>query len=131
MATRGTSGGLGGAVRQVAEHATAIAKLEAKLALGEVARKAKALGLGAGLLAGAGLFGLLALVCGLAGGIAALALVLPVWAAILVVGGGLLLLSGLLGLVGLGLLKRGVPPVPEQAIHEARLTTEALKNGRH
>jgi hypothetical protein len=48
-----------------------------------------------------------------------------------IVMGGLLLLAGPLGVVGLVLLKRGTPPIPEQAIEEARLTTEALKNGRH
>ena len=131
MATRSTSNGLGDAVRQVAEHATTIAKLEARLAVREVVRKAKSLGLGAGLLAGAGIFAWFGLMCGIAAAIAAVALVWPVWASVLVIGGGLFLLSALLGIVGLGLLKRGTPPVPEQAIHEARLTTEALKNGHH
>jgi hypothetical protein len=27
-------------------------------------------------------------------------------------------------------IKKGTPPVPEQAIREAKLTTNALKNGR-
>ena len=42
----------------------------------------------------------------------------------------LVLLAALLGGIGLGLLRRGTP-VPELAIREAKLTTEALKsNGR-
>jgi hypothetical protein len=32
-----------------------------------------------------------------------------------------------LGLVGLAALKKGSPPVPKQAIREAKLTTEALR----
>jgi hypothetical protein len=35
-------------------------------------------------------------------------------------------------LIGLGAIKQGTPPVPEQALEEARLTTEALRsNGSH
>jgi hypothetical protein len=41
---------------------------------------------------------------------------------------GLGALAGLLGFLALGLLKKGSPPVPEQAIYEAKLTTEALKS---
>jgi Putative Actinobacterial Holin-X, holin superfamily III len=77
-----------------------------------------------------GLFGLLALTILVAAGIAAVALVLPVWASLLAVGGGLFLLAGLLLAIGVALIKRGAPPVPEQAIREAKLTTEALRNGR-
>jgi hypothetical protein len=117
--------------RSISRRTSALVRLEIDLALREVRRKALALGIGAALLAAAGLLGLLMLVTGLAAAIAAIALVLPVWAAILVVSGGLFLLSTLLGVVGLGLVKRGAPPVPEQALEEARLTREVLQNGRH
>jgi hypothetical protein len=39
----------------------------------------------------------------------------------------LFVLTGLLGLLARGAIKKGTPPVPEQAIEEAKLTTEALK----
>ena len=45
--------------------------------------------------------------------------------------GSLFLLVALLALVGLRLVSKGTPPVPEQAIAEAKLTTEAHKNGKH
>ena len=48
----------------------------------------------------------------------ALALVIPVWAAILAVAFASLLLAGALGAVAVGALRRGGPPVPEQAIRE-------------
>jgi hypothetical protein len=36
-----------------------------------------------------------------------------------------------LGLLALGKIRKGTPPVPEEAIREAKLTSEALKaNGR-
>jgi putative superfamily III holin-X len=62
---------------------------------------------------------------------AALALVMPTWAALLVVAGILLLQALLFAFLALNRIKKGTPPVPEQAIQEAKLTTEALKsNGR-
>ena len=89
------------------------------------------IGIAAGI--GAALFGLLGLLLLIGGAVAGVATALPVWAALLVVAGGVLLLSMLLGLVALGRLVRATPPVPELAIEEARLTTEALRsgNGRH
>lgn len=119
------------ATRRVTEHAGAIARLEAQLALSEVKRKATKLAGSIVLLVGAGVFGGIAFLLAIGAGVAAVTIVLPVWASLLVVMGFLLLLAGPLGLVGLILLKRGAPPIPEQAIEEARLTTEALKNGRH
>jgi tetrahydromethanopterin S-methyltransferase subunit C len=121
---------VGTAAKQVAEHASTLARLELELALLEVKRKVAALGIGIGLTAGAGVLGLFALGFGLAAAAAALALVVPTWAALLIVFGTLVLVSLILLLVGLRAIRAGAPPVPEQAIREARLTTEALRNGR-
>ena len=53
------------------------------------------------------------------------------WAALLIVFGALLLVSLVLGSSRLRAIKKGTPPVPEQAVAEAKLTTEAIKaNGR-
>ena len=41
--------------------------------------------------------------------------------------GFLLLLAGILALIGVSRVKKSSPPVPEQAILEAKLTQEALK----
>jgi Putative Actinobacterial Holin-X, holin superfamily III len=126
----GEKRGLGAAAKLVSERASSIVRLELQLAAAELKTKVVALGLGIALLVGAGLFGFFALGFGLATVAAALATVLSTWLALLVVTGGLLLLAGLLALLGLGRLRKGTPPVPEQAIEEAKLTTEALKNGR-
>ena len=122
--------GLTGAARRVSEHARSIVQLEIRLALSEVKRKAAALAAGIGLVAAAAVLGLLALVFGLAAATAGIATALPVWLALLVMFGGLLVLAGVLGGIGVGLLGKGAKPVPEKAIEEARLTTEALRNGR-
>ena len=50
------------------------------------------------------------------------------WVALLVTTGILFLLAGLLGVLGLAKIRKGTPPLPEQAIREAKLTTEALKS---
>ena len=130
MPTQEAEHGVGTAAKQVAEHASSLARLELELALLEVKRKVAALGIGIGMSVAAGIFGLFALGFGLAAGAAALALVLPTWAALLIVFGILALLAVVLLLVGLSAIKKGAPPVPEQAIREAKLTTEAIRNGR-
>jgi hypothetical protein len=124
--------GVGPAAKEVAEHASTLARLELELAALELKRKVAALGVGIGLVASAGVFLLFALGFGLAAGAAALALVVSTWAALLIVFGALVLFSLLLVLIGLSAIKKGTPPVPEQALEEARLTTQALRsNGSH
>ena len=125
------SQGLGVAVKQVAEHTSAIVRLELELATLELKRKVTSLGLGIGFALGAAVM-LVFMVGFLYATIAAaLALTMPWWAALLVVTGILLLQVAALALLALNRIKKGAPPVPEQAIREAKLTTEALKsNGR-
>ncbi|MGH3051691.1 MAG: phage holin family protein [Gaiellaceae bacterium] len=132
MPTRETeSPGVGAAAKQVAEHASTLARLEVELASLELKSKVAALGIGAGLTIAAGVFALFALGFGLAAAAVALAIVLDAWLALLLVFAGLLLLTGVLALIGLNMLKRGTPPVPKQAIEEAKRTQEALRNGAH
>jgi Putative Actinobacterial Holin-X, holin superfamily III len=132
MPTRETeSPGVGAAAKQVAEHASTLARLEVELATLEVKSKVAALGIGAGLTIAAAVIALFALGFGLAAGAVALAIVLDAWLALLLVFAGLLLLAGALVLIGVNMFKRGTPPVPKQAIEEAKRTQEALRNGAH
>lgn len=123
--------GLGAAAKLVSERASSIVRLELQLAAAEVKKKVVALGLGIALLVAAALFGLFALAFALATVAAALATIVSTWLALLIVTGGLFLLVGLLALLGLRSVRKGTPPVPTQAIAEAKLTTEALRNGKH
>jgi uncharacterized membrane protein YqjE len=120
--------GLGAAAKQVAEHASSIARLELELASLELKKKIAALGLGIGLLVGA----LLVLFYGLgfmfATIAAAFATFLPFWLSLLIVTLFLFAVAGVLAFVGIKKVQRGTPPVPEQAIDEAKLTTQALKS---
>ena len=121
--------GLSGATKRVADHARSFVRLELQLAAAEMKKRIAALGLGIALTAGAAVFALTALAFGLAAATAGIATALPVWLSLLIMFGGLLLLAMTLGGVGAALLKKGAKPVPEQAIEEARLTTEAIRNG--
>jgi membrane protein implicated in regulation of membrane protease activity len=132
MPTReGERTGLGGAAKLVADKVSSIVRLELALAAAELKKKLLALGLGIALLVGAALFGVFAFFFALATIAAALATVFSTWLALLIVTGGLFVLVGVLAVLGVRRISKGTPPVPEQAIAEARLTTEALKNGRH
>jgi len=129
MPTRETeaNAGVGPAAKQVAEHASSLARLELELALLELKRKAAALGIGIGLGFGALLFVLFATGFAFATIAAALATAVSTWLALLITTGILFGLAGVLAVVGVVLIQKG-RPVPEQAIEEARRTTEALKS---
>jgi hypothetical protein len=116
------------AARNVAEHASSVAKLELRLASLELKKKVGSFAVGIGLGAAAALLAFFMLAFGLATVAAALATFLSWWLALLIVTVALLLVSGLLGLLALGAIKKGSPPLPEQAIQEAKLTSAALKS---
>jgi hypothetical protein len=126
--TETDSPGLGTAAKLVAEKASTIARLELELASIELKKKVAAIGVGLGLGIGALLVLVYALGFLFATIAAGLAEFLATWLALLIVGVGLLLTAGILGLFAVRSLKQGTPPVPEQAIDEAKLTTQALKS---
>jgi hypothetical protein len=120
--------GVGSAARDVAEHASALARLELELATLEMRRKAGALGAGVGLSVAAGVFGVFAVGFLLATVAAALATVMPWWLALLIVSLVLAAGAGLAALLAVSLFRRATPPLPEQAIEEARRTTGVLRS---
>jgi uncharacterized membrane protein YqjE len=129
--TERESPGLGSAAKEFAERASTLVRLELELAALELKRKTSHLAKGI-------IFGLVAAVLmvfalgfGLATIAAAIATALSTWLALLIVTGGIVLVAGLLGMLALRSLKKGTPPVPEQALREAKLTTEALKHDGH
>ena len=124
--------GLGATAKGVAEHASTLVRLELELAALELKRKASQLGIGIGLALGAAVLLVFALGFGLATIAAGIATALPWWASLLIVTAGILVVAAILGALGARLINKGTPPVREQAITEAKLTSEALKsNGRN
>jgi 4-amino-4-deoxy-L-arabinose transferase-like glycosyltransferase len=116
------------AARNVAEHASSVARLELELATLELKKKVSSLGVGIGLGVGAGLFALFMLGFAFSTIAAALATFLPWWLSLLIVTAVLALLAAILGSLSLARIRKGTPPVPEQAIREAKLTTAAIKS---
>ena len=122
------SASLGATAKLVAERASTLARLELELAALELKRKASSLAVGIGLAAGAALFLLYALGFGFAAAAAGIATALPWWSALLIVFGLLFVIALILGAVAAMMFNRATPPVPEQAIQEAKLTQEALRS---
>lgn len=114
----------------VAEIPTLVRDLverEIQLIKTELIEKLRALGIGAGLIAGAlavlgAMFGVL-----LTAAILALSLVMPGWAAALLVAGVLLIIAVILGLIGYRVLKGGIPPLPTESIDSLRRDLRAIK----
>jgi hypothetical protein len=125
--TEQQTNGVGVAAKSVAEHASALARLEIELASLEVKKKVTKLTLGIGLAVGAAIFALLGLGFAFATVAAAFDTFLSTWLSLLIVSAGLVVLTALLAVLASVEIRRGAPPVPEQAIREAKLTTEALR----
>jgi uncharacterized membrane protein YqjE len=123
--------GFGATAKNVAEHASALVRLELELAALEIKRKLGSLAVGIGLGLAAAVLLVFALGFGLASAAAAIATATSTWVALLIVTGGIVLLALVLGALALRAIKKGTPPVPEQALREAKLTTQALKSDGH
>jgi uncharacterized membrane protein YqjE len=120
--------GLGAVARQVAEHTSSLFRLELELAQLELKKKVTNLGVGIGLAVGAAVFAFYGLGFLFATIAAGLATAMSTWLAILIVTCGLFVVGAILGLIAVNRIQKGTPPIPEQAILEAKLTTEAIKS---
>jgi membrane protein len=118
---------VGATAREVAEHASAITRLELELATLELKRKAISFGVGAALGGLAALLAIYAVGFAFASAAAGIATVLPLWASLLIVTGILVLLAVIVALIARSLVQRATPPVPKTAIREARLTQAAIR----
>lgn len=125
------SQGLGFAAKQFAERASTLVRLELELATLELKRKFRLLATGIALGALAAVLLVFAIGFGLASAAAGIATATSVWLALLIVTVGLFLVVGVLGWFAQRAIKKATPPVPEQAIREAKLTQEALKHDGH
>jgi Flp pilus assembly protein TadB len=129
--TNGSAESAGELVKDLTEQVSRLFRDELKLAEYEMTRKAKRLGRGAGLFGGSGLCALYGVGCLLAAAIIALALVIPAWAAALIIGAALLAVAGLAALMGKGQLGRATPPLPEQATASVKADVAEIKERAH
>lgn len=82
----------------------------------EMTKKAKDLGIGAGMLVAALVLVLFGFGTLIAAAVLGLATFLPAWLAALIVGVFLILVAGILALIGVKKLKAGAKPVPERSV---------------
>jgi uncharacterized membrane protein YqjE len=123
---------LGEIVNDVSSKATLLVKEEIELAKAEITAKAKRLGLGAGLIAVAGVFMVFFLIFFLhmlALGLADWTGLKP-WVGYAMVCVLLLIGAAILGFVAMRMFKKGSPPVPTMAIDEAKKTRAAIEEAR-
>lgn len=117
----------GALVSQMTEQMSRLIRDEMRLAQIETKSKAKDLGLGVGLFGGAGTMAFYGFGAFVAAAIAAFALVLPVWAAALIVGGILFLIAAVLAMTGKKEVKQATPPLPQEAISSVKTDVQTVK----
>jgi hypothetical protein len=118
--------GIGEAVRSVAQHASTLARLEARLAKEEFRGKLSRFGLAVGLALAALILALFGLGFTLASASAGLDEVLPTWLSLLIVALAVVALAGALAAAAVVAARRARPPLPERAIGEAKETKRVL-----
>ena len=105
--------GIGELVKDLANQTSTLVRKEIQLAQAEVTQKGKVAGKGAGLLAGAAVFGLLALGALTAALIALLDKAMATWVAALIVMALWALVAFVLAKAGQKSLQRATPPAPQ------------------
>ena len=121
---------LGALVHDLSTQIPELVRSELRLAQAELTEKGKRAGLGAGLFGAAGIVALYGVAVLIAAAVLALALVLPAWAAALVIGVVLLAVAGVLALRGKGQVAQATPAAPERAIAGIKEDVETVK-GHH
>lgn len=114
-------------VQQVTEESSRLVRTELKLAQAEMTAKAKTAGIGLGAFGAAGILALYGIGCLILTGVYALSLVLPTWAAALIVGVIVLAAAGVAALVGKKKVAAATPPVPEHAVENVKADVAEIK----
>jgi uncharacterized membrane protein YqjE len=122
---------VGDLVQRASQQLSQLVRDEMRLAQAEMTEKGKRLGKGGGLLGGAGLMGVLTLQTLVATVIAALSLVMDVWAAALIVTAVLAAVAALMAALGKRQISKASPPAPEQTIDSVKADVAEIKEKAH
>lgn len=120
---------VGSLVNDLTQQVPELIRSELRLAQAEMTQKGKQAGIGIGMFSAAGLLAFFGLAVLISAAVAALALVLPVWASALIVAAVLLAAAGGVALVGKNKVTAATPPKPERALDNVRQDVEAVKGG--
>jgi Putative Actinobacterial Holin-X, holin superfamily III len=107
-------------VKRLSEQTSTLIRQEFELAKAELTEKGKTAGVGAGMLGGAGIAGLLALGAFTACVIALLGKAMDTWIAALIVTLVYGAVAAVLALTGKDRVKEGMPPAPEQTVETVK-----------
>jgi hypothetical protein len=118
---------IGGLLSSLPDLVRRIVRGEIDSAKAEFVAKLKAAGIGLGFVVGAAVFGFILLEVLVAAAVLGVATALPAWLAALLVAAALLIVVAVLALVGVRILKRGVPPLPTETIKNVKSDVQALK----
>ncbi|MFG1779237.1 phage holin family protein [Micromonospora sp. NPDC049051] len=113
-------------VQRATEQVSRLVRDELALARAELTQKGKHAGIGIGLFGGGGALALYGLGALVATAILLLDLVLPAWAAALIVAVVLFAMAGVLALVGKKQVSQAVPPVPQAAVRSVRADVDTV-----
>ena len=114
-------------LKELSEQTTQLVRQEIDLAKAELTEKGKKAGVGAGMVGGAGLFGVFAFAALTACLIGALDTATPFWLAALIVAVVYSAVAGVLALRGKKQVQDAAPPVPEQALESTKEDVEWAK----
>jgi Flp pilus assembly protein TadB len=121
---------IGELMGQLSSQVSRLIRDEVRLAEKEFQESAKHAGIGAGLFSIAGLLAFFGGAAVIAAVVAALSLVLAVWAAALIVGAVLFLAAGVAALAGRGQAREVTPAAP-RTIETVKADIQELKDARH
>jgi hypothetical protein len=103
-------------VDQLSNDVRGLVRAEVNVIRAELEEKMRRLAVGGGLIAAAGVLGLVVLGAATATAIIALANVLATWLAALIVTVVLAIVAGILLMIGLRIVRRAVPPAPKESV---------------
>ncbi|WP_328972741.1 phage holin family protein [Streptomyces sp. NBC_00239] len=126
-----TEESVGELVSRASQQISELVREELQLARAEMSQKGKRFGVGGGLFGGAGLVGILAAQALVGAMIAALALLLPVWASALIIAALLAAVAAVMAAAGKKQIAKAGTPAPEQAIDSVKADVAEIKEAVH
>jgi len=121
---------IGELMSQLSSQVSRLIRDELRLAEKEFQQSAKHAGIGAGLFSAAGLLAFFGAAAAIAAAVAALSLVMPVWAAALIVGAVLFAAAGISALAGRKQAHEVTPAAP-RTVETVKADIQELKDARH
>ncbi|CAL9328887.1 hypothetical protein SUDANB120_00030 [Streptomyces sp. enrichment culture] len=126
-----TDDSVGDLVSRASQQISELVREEMQLARAEMTQKGKRFGVGGGLFGGAGLVGFLAAQALAGAVIAALALLLPVWASALIIAVLLAAVAAGMAAAGKKQIAKAGTPAPEQTIDSVKADVAEIKEAAH